>query len=136
MGTGARAFQQAIEKTQTNIKWMKQNKQTVSSWLQTVKPKAKSKATDVRLPGHLIPRTYDLTIQPNMYGGDPENFNFEGHVKIVMEAAEAGSNVTLHTNKLTIDENTIKFGRKDGVTGGPVYTGKTSFSDLNKQIIF
>ena len=123
MGTGSRAFQQAIEKTRSNIKWMQQNKAVIGNWLQTLNvPKVRS--TDVRLPRHLIPRTYDLTIQPNMYGADPENFNFEGHVKIVMEAAGTGSNVTLNANKLTIDENSIKFGREDGVTGGPVYTGK------------
>ena len=123
MGTGARAFQQAIEKTQSNIKWMQHNKAVISNWLQTVN-QPKVRVTDVRLPRHLIPRTYDLTIQPNMYGTDPDNFYFEGYVKIIMEATDAGSNVTLNANKLTIDEHTIQFGRQGGVAGGPVYTGK------------
>lgn len=125
LGTGTRALQQAIEKTQTNIKWLSQNRQTISMWLNTViKSKAKDRLTDIRLPLHLVPISYDLTIQPNMYSGDSENFTFDGHVKIYMDAKQSGSNVTLHTNKLLIHENSIKFTRQDGIKGGPIYTGK------------
>ena len=133
MGTGTRAFQQAKEKTQTNIKWMTQNKQIVAYWLKTVQTSnVKARATDVRLPQHLIPYTYDVTLQPNMYSGDPADFTFDGYVKIYMDANETGSNVTIHTNKLTIDEASIKFGREDGVTGGPVYTGKLQHSLIQR----
>lgn len=125
LGTGTRAFHQAIENTQTNIKWLSQNRQTISTWLKTVtKPKAKERLTDIRLPLHLVPISYDLTIQPNMYSGDSKNFTFDGHVKIYMDAKESGRNVTLHTNKLLIHENSIIFTRQDGIKGGPIYTGK------------
>ena len=125
MGTGSRAFEQAIEKTQRNMKWMTQNIDSITNWLSTVtKVPTKQRVKDVRLPLHLIPTTYDLTLKPNMYLDDPKDFTFDGYIKIHMDAKFTGSNVTVHTNKLTIDDSTIKFGREDG-SAGPVYTGKT-----------
>ena len=125
MGTGRRAFEQAIEKTQRNMKWMTQNIDSITNWLSTVtKVATKQRVKDVRLPLHLIPTTYDLTLKPNMYSDDPESFTFDGYIKIHMDAQFTGSNVTVHINKLTIDDNTIKFGKEDG-SAGPVYTGKT-----------
>ena len=123
MGTGRRAFEQAIEKTQRNMKWMTQNIDSITNWLSTVtKVATKQRVKDVRLPLHLIPTTYDLTLKPNMYLDDPKSFTFDGYIKIHMDAKFAGSNVTVHTNKLTIDDSTIQFGKEDG-SAGPVYTG-------------
>lgn len=122
MGTGNRAFKQAIEKTETNIEWMKQNRDTVANWLENVGKHRSTRVTDVRLPLHLIPDTYDITLQPNMYSDDPESFNFEGQVKIYMTANATGRNVTLHVNKLNIDEESIRFGKEDG-SKGPSYKG-------------
>ncbi|XP_060551724.1 aminopeptidase N-like isoform X2 [Ruditapes philippinarum] len=132
MGTGNRAFKQAIEKTQTNFDWMTKNREIVANWLDTVGKKHNARVTDVRLPVHLIPDTYDVTLQPNMYGDDPESFNFEGHVKIYMTAKEAGRNVTLHVNKLNINEESITFGKADGSPGGPAYKGQRE-SDKERQ---
>ena len=125
MGTGSRAFTQAIENTETNIKWMTQNKDIVANWLITVtNPSTKQHIKDVRLPIHLIPTTYDLVLKPNMYTDDPETFTFDGYVKIHMDAKQSGRNVTVHTNKLKIDESSIEFGMKNGSAGGPKYSGK------------
>lgn len=123
MGTGSRAFQQAIEKTATNIRWMQRNEDVVSKWLGEVGKPQNTVLKDVRLPTHLVPDSYDVTLRPNMYEGEPENFNFTGSVKIYMTAKDVGRNVTLHVNKLDIDEKSIKFGRSDGVAGGPSYKG-------------
>ena len=60
-----------------------------------------------------------------MYSGDPAKFTFDGYVKIYLDTREVGSNVTLHTNKITIHEDTIRFGKEDGSPGGPNYSGKT-----------
>lgn len=131
LGTGNRAFRQAIENTETNIEWMKRNKNTLSEWLENVTREESSESVkDVRLPLHLVPETYDIVLKPNMYGGDPETFNFEGYVKIYMNAKSAGTNVTLHTNKLEISDETIKFGTLDG-SAGPQYIG--NFTRSNKQ---
>ena len=124
MGTGSRAFEQAIEKTQRNMKWMTQNIDSITNWLSTVtKVATKQRVKDVRLPLHLVPTTYDLTLKPNMYSDDPKSFTFDGYIKIHMNAEFTGSNVTVHTNKLTIDDSTIQFGKEDG-SAGPLYTGK------------
>lgn len=36
-GSGARAFDQAVEKTQSNVAWMKKHYDTLKSWLATQK---------------------------------------------------------------------------------------------------
>lgn len=123
MGTGNRAFQQAIEKTATNIQWMKNNRDTVAAWLDEVGSSHDTRVKDVRLPGHLRPDSYTIVLKPNMYGNDPSKFNFEGYVKIFMTAMKSGRNVTLHANKLDINEDTISFGKQDGSVG-PKYKGK------------
>ncbi|XP_052782181.1 putative aminopeptidase-2 isoform X1 [Mya arenaria] len=120
MGTGNRAFQQAMENTETNIKWMALNKNAISSWLDNVGVTLETRVKDVRLPTHLVPDLYDIVLQPNMYSGDPESFTFDGYVKIHMTANSTGRNVTVHANKLNIQEGSIKFGKKDG-SSGPSY---------------
>ena len=124
MGTGNRAFRQAIEKTENNINWMKNNKQDVSQWLKTVGESLDTRVKDVRLPVHLVPESYDITLQPNMYNKDPASFDFTGYVKIYMNAVGTGKNVTLHSYKLTIDDMSIKFGEIGSSGSGPKYTGK------------
>lgn len=123
MGTGNRAFQQAIENAEANIHWMKGNRDTVAAWLDNLETPRDTRVKDVRLPGHLSPDSYDITLQPNMYSDDPNTFNFEGHVKIYMTALHGGRNVTLHVNKLDINELSISFGKQDG-SKGPKYNGK------------
>ncbi|KAH3881112.1 hypothetical protein DPMN_005034 [Dreissena polymorpha] len=123
MGTGNRAFRMAIETTESNIRWMADNQKTVSDWLKKVGVTSASRVKDVRLPTHPVPDVYDIVLQPNMYDGEPDDLNFEGYVKIHMTAKEAGKNVTLHANKLTILESSIRFGSDDGGNTGPSYTG-------------
>ncbi|XP_053377176.1 aminopeptidase N-like isoform X1 [Mercenaria mercenaria] len=135
MGTGNRAFKQAIEKTESNIMWMKRNRDTVATWLDNVGTPHDARVKDVRLPLHLIPDSYDVTLKPNMYSNDPEQFNFEGHVKIVMTAKEIGRNVTLHVNKLNINEKSINFGKQDG-SKGPKYKGQRLTDDKRQFEIF
>lgn len=122
MGTGSRAFLQAIENTESNLEWMKRNKDVVSTWLDNVGVSRDTEVKDVRLPLHLIPDSYDITLKPDMYSEDPKKFTFEGYVKIYMTAKDTGRNVTLHVNKLTIVEDSISFSQ-DGSKDGPKYNG-------------
>jgi len=125
MGTGNRAFNQAIENTETNMRWMEQNKEKINTWLDNVGVTLDTRVKDVRLPTHLVPDLYDIVLQPNMYEGDPEDFNFEGFVRIHMTAKSAGRNVTLHTNMLDIKEDSIRFGVDKNGNGGPSYNGRS-----------
>lgn len=122
MGTGNRAFRQAIETTESNIRWMADNQKAVSDWLKNVGVTSASSVKDVFLPTHLVPDLYDIVLQPNMYEGEPDNFNFDGYVKIHMTAKAAGKNVTLHANKLNILERSIRFGSDDGGNTGPSFS--------------
>lgn len=52
---------------------------------------------DYRLPTHVKPIHYDITIQPDL-----ENFTFSGLVIIQVEVLEDASNITLHANELNV----------------------------------
>lgn len=80
----------------------------------TVTPSTPVVVTDVRLPTALEPILYDVELQANMYMGDPTNFTFEGYVHIKMRVNSATNNITLHINKLTIDNSSLSLTEDDG----------------------
>lgn len=49
-----------------------------------------------------------------MYTGDPKNFTFEGHVHIKMKVNSPTNNITLHINKLTIDNSSLNLREVSG----------------------
>ena len=93
----------------------------------TVAPTAEE---DVRLPKTLKPLTYDLEIQPNMYGNDPNSFTFNGKITIKISCTEGTNNITLHATDLNVPEASIKF--QPEVPNDPSY-GKASFVSLTKD---
>lgn len=123
IGVDALFFDQAVEKTEMNIKWLNTNKGVIENWLKDLNTQEEIRVKDIRLPTHLVPFTYDVTINPDIYGDKPEDFNFKGNVKIHVTATTAAKNVTLHTKYLNITESSIKFGTLDG-SAGPRYNGK------------
>lgn len=52
---------------------------------------------DYRLPTHVKPVHYEITIMPDL-----ENFTFDGLVKIEVEVQEETNNITLHVNELEV----------------------------------
>jgi aminopeptidase N len=61
---------------------------------------------NLRLPKHLIPKRYSLYLTPFI---EVDNFTVQGHVDIEMTVLKKGSkNITLHSDKLRIFENTVK----------------------------
>jgi aminopeptidase N len=70
----------------------------------TVTPSGKS--FNVRLPKHLKPRKYNIYLTPFIELG---NFTIPGHVDIVISVLEDNArNITLHSEKTDIYENTIR----------------------------
>ncbi|RUS89958.1 hypothetical protein EGW08_002310, partial [Elysia chlorotica] len=61
----------------------------------------------MRLPSHVTPIHYDVEIQPFMYSDNPKDFTYKGKVKILMQTHQAASNITLHTDLLTVDSRSI-----------------------------
>ncbi|KAL3885524.1 hypothetical protein ACJMK2_025576 [Sinanodonta woodiana] len=120
LGTGTRAFKQAIEKTESNILFVKKYESTIRTWLKSAKSSSEH-LTDVRLPRHVYPLSYDIELKPNMYEGDEKNFTFDGFVRIHIQCRDAESSVTLHSNKLSIDESSIQFIWESGTGRGPKY---------------
>ena len=63
------------------------------------------RSDNVRLPRHLAPKRYSLYLTPFLA---PGNFSFQGHVDIDVAVLKKGSrNITLHSDKLRIFENTV-----------------------------
>ncbi|XP_071747219.1 endoplasmic reticulum aminopeptidase 1-like [Lepeophtheirus salmonis] len=58
----------------------------------------------VRLPKHLEPKHYDLTIIPDF---DSAEFSFKGHVVIQFRCLEDSNNITLHSKGLKITNSTL-----------------------------
>jgi aminopeptidase N len=63
-------------------------------------------SANVRLPKHLSPKQYEIYLTPFIEVG---NFSIEGREKIHIHVIEDGSkNITLHSEKIKLYENTIK----------------------------
>ncbi|XP_013400083.2 putative aminopeptidase-2 [Lingula anatina] len=109
LGSGKRAFEQAVEKTRANIKWMQANEQKLGDWLKSggITPDPGT-SNDVRLPSTLHPVYYKLDLKPDIYGNDPERFNFSGSVEITIFCNESTPQIKLHSNKLTIPEGDVE----------------------------
>jgi aminopeptidase N len=110
MGSGTRAFDQMMEKTEANIDWMSKYYNTIEKWLDDNIAAASRDSTlkDVRLPRSVLPDLYTLELYPDIYQPSPANFSFSGSVTIDVHVVENTRNITLHINKLTIDEKTVK----------------------------
>lgn len=111
MGSGTRAFDQALEKTDGKIKWMKRNYHVIENWLKTVTShttqSSKTPLKDVRLPRSLMPESYDIEIFPDIYGPDPETFTFSGSMSVLLNCTADTNKIILHINLLQVAENNI-----------------------------
>lgn len=114
LSNASQNFQQALERTQQNIKWMDRNYDALEKWLKESMSEQSNDVKDVRLPSSLSPNLYTIEIFPDFYGGDPEKFEFSGHVEIELECKSGTSNITLHAHKLEIDEQSVKVKSTDG----------------------
>ena len=63
------------------------------------------KVTDVRLPTHLAPVSYDIFALPFLV---PDNWTIAGLVGINLEVIEASDNITVHINDILIHEREVK----------------------------
>ncbi|XP_074649111.1 aminopeptidase N-like [Tubulanus polymorphus] len=72
-----------------------------------------------RLPSHVTPSMYELTIRPIFDDGMPESsYSFSGAVRITIECNAATDRITVHKNAdLTVDENSALITAKNGDSG-------------------
>lgn len=63
---------------------------------------------DVRLPTDLHPTYYNLELKPDIYGDDPDKFQFEGYVEIFLNCTKSTSVIVVQVKDMTIPEHTIK----------------------------
>ena len=62
--------------------------------------------TDVRIPTHLLPLSYEVKLVPFII---PDNFTIDGQVSVLMEAATTGSNnITLHSADTEIEHGSVR----------------------------
>lgn len=59
----------------------------------------------VRLPRSIIPEHYDVELQPYII---PDNFTFDGKVRILIKVLEPTNNVTLHIHNMKVDAESVK----------------------------
>lgn len=70
----------------------------------------KLKLPNFRLPSTVFPRHYVLEIKPYLI---PDNFKFEGSVKISLECVKKTNEIILHALNLTINEDSVKLQTAD-----------------------
>lgn len=81
----------------------------------------------VRLPRSIIPEHYDVELQPYII---PDNFTFDGKVRILIKVLEPTDNVTLHIHNMTVDPDSVKL--TEAQSGDAVEIASTS-EDTEKQ---
>ncbi|XP_052090870.1 uncharacterized protein LOC127727793 [Mytilus californianus] len=139
LGSGTRSYEQAVENTELNIKWMTDNYETLEAWLdRTISSQNKggNHITDVRLPRTVSPQLYTLELLPDIYADDPKDFKISGKVDIVIDCLEATDNITIHINKLTIKKQTIYIKIQSGNQSGPKILRTTEDNDRQFYIMF
>lgn len=67
-----------------------------------------------RLPTSLLPVHYTVILRPDLYSKVAADFSTPGYVKISINCTEETNNITLHINKITYDNSTIKVFHADG----------------------
>ena len=60
-----------------------------------------------RLPRNLEAEDYTVRLRPNIYGGNPEEFNFTGSVTIEMKCTEATSYIILHKRQIDVTDASV-----------------------------
>ena len=70
-------------------------------------PTTKPLPKDIRLPLNVRPLHYNVHLRPDIYGGDPELFNFTGSVAIYVTCTRRTDTITLHMKHLDILNVTI-----------------------------
>lgn len=139
LGSGSRAYEQAVENTEFNIQWMAKNYEILEAWLNgkiVSKSKGGNHITDVRLPTSVIPKLYTLELTPDIYASDPKDFKITGKVDIVVDCKEDTKNITIHINKLTIDRAKIQIRKQSGNQSGLTVVRTTEDKDRQFYIMF
>ena len=63
---------------------------------------------DIRLPTTVLPSHYEVTLRPDIYDKEPEDFIHTGSVIVNVTAKEATNVITMHTRSLTIEQSDVK----------------------------
>ncbi|XP_061193634.1 aminopeptidase N-like [Saccostrea echinata] len=71
-------------------------------------------AKNYRLPTSLLPIHYNVVLRPDLYNKNPADFSTPGRVKIWINCTEETGNITLHINKMTFDNSTVKVNDMNG----------------------
>lgn len=84
----------------------------------------------VRLPRSIVPEHYDVELQPYLV---PDNFTFDGKVRILIKVLEPTNNVTVHINNITVDAGSVRL--TEAGSGSAVEVTKTSEDELRQFYI-
>ncbi|XP_014776693.1 uncharacterized protein LOC106873725 [Octopus bimaculoides] len=69
--------------------------------------KKKTLSAKMRLPKDLIPMSYDIKIQPEIYGGNATKFYFHGSVQMHIISLKPVRTITFHADNLEISNLTV-----------------------------
>ncbi|KAL1423836.1 hypothetical protein MTO96_003750 [Rhipicephalus appendiculatus] len=93
--------------------------------LQTTTVEPPKPKLDFRLPAHVVPLVYDLTLEPHL-----SRDTFDGEVWITVNATRPVNRFVVHVFRLTVDETEVLF-----EDGSPLSTGPPFEDDLNEFFV-
>ncbi|MEK7113307.1 MAG: M1 family metallopeptidase [Patescibacteria group bacterium] len=79
----------------------------------------------VRLPDHIVPKEYDITLKPDL-----KNFTFEGSEYIYIDIEKPTKTITLHSKEIDIETVHIDINKEK------VFTNKISYDQKNDTATF
>ena len=87
-----------------------------------------------RLPRHVLPVHYDLTLYPDFYRPDQDEPRFYGNVSILVNiTSEPARHLVFHANKLTIHQTAVSLLRSEGNTQEDSVPVRRTFNFTDNQ---
>ena len=106
-GSSARNVKVSIDNLNANIRWIKNNFNTLNNWLAINIVDSVSEKIDYRLPKNLIPYNYDVSIKAQLDTLEGNSFPYDGEVTISFSCIENTNSLIFHINKLLINNATL-----------------------------
>jgi len=131
-GLSTTAFEEAIETITSNVRWMEDNKESVTAWLKAYLTPAPEPELNYRLPQTLKPYRYEITIKP-YFKANTQPETYDGHVWIEFKCESNTNKFVIHYNMLDLDRESLRITSLNETSFTAMYSNLTfSYSPITQ----